>query len=237
MATSLPKVARIALDSAFAPSTMNSRGTAGSSPRSTRLSKSAWTVAVFSVAPSTRARGCLPPSPSMPIAATSTRSSLTCSPSIWTTSRSSFDRSALMKAPSFSEDRATKRRDAADFDTPLPGSAGTSPSGRRTARPNRRVETLISIRSIAQRPSQSSDIARSQLGIGTSRPPTPRTRGRLTSTLPPWKPIRPRVLPQRCASRFSSRPWRGPQAASTSACIIAPSASIPAARQSRSKLC
>lgn len=142
-----------------------------------------------------------------------------------------------MKAESFSEDRATNRRDAADFDTPLPGPAGTSPSGSRTARPNRRVETLISIRFIAQRPSQSSAVARSQLGIGTSRPSMPRTRGRSSATLPPWNPIRPRVLPQRCASRFALRPWRGPQAASTSASIIAPKASIPAARHNRSKLC
>jgi hypothetical protein len=37
------------LDSAFAPSMMKSRGTAGSSPRSTRLSMSAWTVTAFSV--------------------------------------------------------------------------------------------------------------------------------------------------------------------------------------------
>ena len=69
------------------------------------------------------------------------------------------DRSALMKSPSFSVDSATKRREAADFETPLPGPAATSPSGSRTARPNRRVETLISIRFIAQRPSQSSAVA------------------------------------------------------------------------------
>ena len=49
--------------------------------------------------------------------------------------------------------------------------AGTSPSGRRTARPNLRVETLISIRFIAHRPSQSSRCAASQLGSATSPPP------------------------------------------------------------------
>src|ERR1700754_527931 len=133
-------------------------------------------------------------------------------------------------------DSATNLREAADFEIPDPGGAGTSPSGSRTARPNRRVDTLISIRFIAQRPSQSSCAAVSQLGIVTSRPSRPRTRGRSTSILPPWKPIRPRVRPQRCARRAASRPWRGPQAAVTSASIIVPSASIPAARQNRSKL-
>ncbi|MGY3695808.1 hypothetical protein ACVIGA_005888 [Bradyrhizobium sp. USDA 3240] len=61
---------------------------------------------------------------------------------------------------------------------PDPGGAGTSPSGSRTARPNRRVDTLISIRFIAPRPSQSSCATVSQLGIVTSPPSTPRTRGR-----------------------------------------------------------
>ena len=77
-----PQVRRTAFDNAFAPSTMNNLGTAGSSPREIKLSSSAWTVAAFSVAPSTSASGCLWPSPSIPIAATSTRSSPRCSPSI-----------------------------------------------------------------------------------------------------------------------------------------------------------
>lgn len=147
-----------------------------------------------------------------------------------TTRRSSADRSAAMKSASRAADSATNRREAADFETPDPGGAGTSPSDSRTARPNRRVDTLISIRFIAQRPSQSSAAAVSQLGIVTSRPSTPRTRGRSASIVPPWKPIRPRVRPQRCAHRAASRPWRGPQATVTSASIIVPSASIPAAR-------
>ena len=42
-------------------------------------------------------------------------------------------------------DSATKRREAADFDSPDPIGAGTSPSGSRTERANLRVETLISI--------------------------------------------------------------------------------------------
>ena len=44
--------AQIAFESALAPSMMNNRGTAGSSPRSIRSSMSAWTTAAFSVAPS-----------------------------------------------------------------------------------------------------------------------------------------------------------------------------------------
>jgi len=47
-------------------------------------------------------------------------------------------------------------RDTADFEVPSPLIEVTSPSGRRTERRNRRVETLISIWFIAQRPSQSS---------------------------------------------------------------------------------
>ena len=51
MAAATPKVFRIALLSAFAPSTMNSRGSVGSSPLARRLSIKAWTTTVFSVAP------------------------------------------------------------------------------------------------------------------------------------------------------------------------------------------
>lgn len=64
--------------------------------------------------------------------------------------KSSADRSAAMKSAS----SATNLREAADFETPHPGGAGTSYSGSRTARPNRRVDTLISIRFIGQRPSE-----------------------------------------------------------------------------------
>jgi hypothetical protein len=102
-------------------------------------------------------------------------------------------RQPLMRAA----DNATKCREAADFDTPLPAGAGTSPSGSRTARRNFRVETLISIRFIAHSPNQSSATARSQLGSVSSRPPRSRTRGRSTATFPAWKPILPWVRPQR----------------------------------------
>jgi hypothetical protein len=59
MAAATPKVLRIARLSAFAPSTMNNRGSVGASPPPTRLSSKAWTTTVFSVAPSTTARTCL----------------------------------------------------------------------------------------------------------------------------------------------------------------------------------
>ena len=79
---------------------------------------------------------------------------------------------------------AKKCREAADFDTPAPAGAGTSPSGSRTARRNFRVDTLISIRFIAHLPSQSSATARPQLGSASSWPSRSRTRGRSTATLP-----------------------------------------------------
>jgi hypothetical protein len=179
--------------------------------------------------------GCFTPLPSMPIAATSTSSPVMWMPSICTTSRSSLDRSEAIHSRMRAAESATKWREAADFDTPLPAGAGTSPSGNRTARRNLRVDTLISIRFIAHRPSQSSSTACSQLGSGNSFPSSPRTRGRSIATLPAWKPILPAVRPQRWPSRSALRECRGPQAASASASIIAPSVSMPAARQNRSK--
>jgi hypothetical protein len=80
---------------------------------------------------------------------------------------------------------ATKRREVADFDSPAPSGAGTSPSGNRTERLKRRVETLISIWFIAHLPSKSLLTALSQLGSTRSAPSSPRTRGRSISTLPP----------------------------------------------------
>src|SRR5436190_18486861 len=79
--------------------------------------------------------------------------------SIWITSRSSLDRSEAIHSCMRAAESATKWREAADFDTPLPAGAGTSPSGNRTARLNLRVDTLISIRFIAHAPSQSSSTA------------------------------------------------------------------------------
>ena len=94
-------------------------------------------------------------------------------PSIWITSRSSLERSDAIHSFMRAADSATKWREAADFDTPDPAGAGTSPSGNRTERPNLRVETLISIRFIAHLPSQSSATASSQLGRACSLPSKP----------------------------------------------------------------
>jgi len=152
------------------------------------------------------------------------------------TSKSSLERSdaihSFMRAP----DKATKRRETADFVRPAPAGAGTSPSGSRTDRANLRVATLISIWFIDHLPSQSSAIAASQLGKATSLPSKLRSRGRSISTLPPWKPTLPFVFPQRCACRASPRAWRGPQITCASRSIISPRASMPEARQNNSKL-
>src|SRR5262249_40024597 len=120
--------------------------------------------------PSIKASGCLWPSASMPRAATSTRSLPMCSPSIWMTRRSSLDRSDVIHSASRSADSATNRREAADFEVPSPAMTGRSASGSRTARLSLRVDTLISIRFMAQRPSQSSACAALQVGSATSWP-------------------------------------------------------------------
>src|SRR5258707_2065224 len=106
----------------------------------------------------------------MPRAATSTRSLPMCSPSIWMTSRSSLDRSDAIQSANRSADSATNRREAADFEVPSPTMTGRSPSGSRTARLSLRADTLISIRFMAQRPSQSSACAAVQVGSATSWP-------------------------------------------------------------------
>src|SRR4029077_19286712 len=91
-------------------------------------------------------------------------------PSIWITSKSRPERSDATHSFMRAADSATKRREAADFDSPDPISAGTSPSGSRTERANLRVETLISIWFMAHLPSQSSATAASQLGRACSLP-------------------------------------------------------------------
>src|SRR5262249_3791249 len=54
-----------------------------------------------------------------------------CSPSIWMTRRSSFDRSDVIHSASRSAESATNRREAADFEVPSPAMTGRSPSGSR----------------------------------------------------------------------------------------------------------
>ena len=79
---------------------------------------------------------------------------------------------------------------------PSPAITGHRPRAR-TARLSLRVDTFISIRFMAQRPSQFLACAAVQVGSGISWPSKRRTRGRWTATLPPWKPILPLVRPQR----------------------------------------
>src|SRR6266516_5600218 len=97
-------------------------------------------------------------------------------PSIWITSKSRPERSDAIHSFIRAADSATKRREAADFDSPAPAGAGTSPSGSRTDRANLRVATLINIWFMAHLPSQSSATAASQLGTGRSFPSKPRVR-------------------------------------------------------------
>src|SRR5260221_10974825 len=113
------------------------------------------------------------------------------------TRRSSLDRSDAIHSANRSADSATNRREPADFEVPSPAMTGISPSGSRTARLSLRVDTLISIRFMAQRPSQSSACAALQVGSATSWPSQLRTRGRCTTTLPPRKPIFPQRWPTR----------------------------------------
>jgi hypothetical protein len=72
---------------------------------------------------------------------------------------------------------STKRRETADFERLSSGDAGTSPPGSRTARPNLRAETLISMRFMAHCPSQSSACA------GAGRLPVAKLASRLTFTI------------------------------------------------------
>src|SRR5215472_4528251 len=82
-------------------------------------------------------------------------------PSICTTRRSRPESSAASHSRSRVLDSATKCREAADFDTPDPAGAGTSPSGSRTARRNFRVETLTT----TQRQTQQRGKYRELIGI------------------------------------------------------------------------
>lgn len=157
--------------------------------------------------PLRRSRSLLPPAPadacclpSTPIGSTSTRSSPSTEGGARTDRQPWSQPAAPPATPQTSARPPTsKTRD--------PGGAGTSPSGSRTARPNRRVDTLISVRLIAQRPSRSSCAAGSSSGSSPRGLHIPDPRA-LASILPPWKPICPRVRPERFARRAASRPWR-----------------------------
>ena len=113
----------------------------------------------------------------LPPPASSIKSSLMYIPSIWMIGRSRSDSSASIYPFARSSDSATNIARSRRLAPPFPSARGISPSGRRTARPNLRVETLISIRFSAHLPSRSSDNAASQFGRVTSPPARMRTRG------------------------------------------------------------
>ena len=135
------------------------------------------------------------PLASMPMAATQHGGLLlTCSPSIWIDQIEIQVRinQRFMNASSFSEERATKRRDCLpDFDTPLRLPPGTI--ALRQAQPhgqNRRVETLISPSGSSPTTEPVLDVARSQLGSAISHDHRrQRTRvARYDADLPAWNP-------------------------------------------------
>ena len=90
-------------------------------------------------------------------------------------------------------DSATKRRETADLDRPVPAGAGTSPSAKRTDRANSRVATLIRSGSwtICR-----ANPAQQRLQLGTASP-FPSSRAALAARSQPCRrgPISPLVLP------------------------------------------
>jgi hypothetical protein len=144
--------------------------------------------------------------PSMPRATTSTRSLPIWRPSIWMISRSSLDKSDAIHLASRSADSAPNRREDADFEVPSPAMIGRSRSGSRTARLSLRVDTLISIRFMAQRPSQSSACAAVQLWtaiIGSIRSlRSARSRASMRSSSVPASRLYPTTSDTRIASEF-----------------------------------
>ena len=128
-------------------------------------------------------------------------------PSIWMISRSRLDRSAAIHRFMRSADNATNRRDTADLDSTrslrrghvaLRQADGAAELARRDV-DQHQVERPLAQQVLRQRRLP----ARQDL---TSSPWRARTRGRSISTLPPWKPTFPVVLPQRCPSLPSARP-------------------------------
>ena len=114
-----PKVLRIALDSALAPSMMNRRQTAGSRPRPTRLSSSACHHGGILGRPLDHAEGMLI---AVAIDADGGQQHQVLidvdAVQFWMISRSRLDRSAAIHRFMRSADNATNRRDTADLDTP-----------------------------------------------------------------------------------------------------------------------
>ena len=178
-----PKVLRIALDSALAPSMMNRRDRP---PDHARPGCAAPAPRRYSRSPPRSRRGdgrCVDADGGQRIK----------SSSMWMArQRSRLDRSAAIRR---SADNATNRRDR------HPRSVRRGHVALPGGPPNLRGE----VDHRAHLPSGPADNAASQLGRVTSPPSRRRTRGRSNSTLPPWKPTFPVVLPQRCPSLPSAR--------------------------------
>ena len=92
-------------------------GAANASSGRPRLASTASSWAPATPPPQYTPIGC---DPSMPRAATSTRSLPICRPSIWMISRSSLDKSDAIHLARRSADGATNRREAANFEGPSP---------------------------------------------------------------------------------------------------------------------
>ena len=195
------KVRRIALDRAFAPSMMKSRGTAGSSPRSTRLSMSAERSRHFPSHPRRgRAGACR----------------------LWRRHRSLRLGSDLRpcECHRFGSPANQGRRD------PTPSTASCAPptaprsGGRRpisTDQPPRALERLLRATEPTEqlaRRDVDQHLVHGPLAEPVLRSPPParqslllasklRSLGRSISTLPPWKPILPSFFPP-CAAGYDS---------------------------------
>ena len=136
--------------------------------------------------------GCLWPSPSMPSAAANTRLLPMCRPSIWMISRSSLDRSDAIHSAIRSEDNATNRREAADFEVPSPTNDRQIALGKPYSPPE-----------LARRHVDQHQIYRpaAKPALGLRRGPARERKFVAVEAAHrgdrPWKPILPLVRPQR----------------------------------------
>ena len=244
-----PKVLRIALDSALAPSMMNRRQTAGSQATPCRPGcrrRSACTTAVFSVAPSITPRGCLSPLKHRSCRrrpAASSRSSIVDAVNLddqqvqdWTGRPPSIVSCAPPTTPRqparyrrLGHPRSLRRGHVA-----LRQADGAAELARRDV-DQHQVERPLAQQVLRQRRLPSSARV-------TSSPWRARTRGRSISTLPlSWKPTFPVVLPQRCQVPSVSAAVAGdrtPVVASSSSMLAEsrPACLAGLVRQKRSKL-
>ena len=151
--------------------------------------------------------GCFTPLPSMPIAATSTRSPVMWMPSICTTSRSSFGQvrgHPLLHARSRERDEVARGRRLRYAAPRRRRNVALRQSHRTPKLPRRHVDQHQVHRPLAEpvlrRPPAPSSAA------AVPCPSSPRTRGRSIATLPAWKPILPaRSAPAMTAPVLAAR--------------------------------